>query len=264
LYIGSSVVLCTDIQALCSLSLTSLKLSASLDVAGVQAIGRMHTLRTLSLLRCDAVFQMEGARALSGLSAAAAALTTLTLEVLLDMPTAVKAAELLLQSFHILVDLTLGVYTLTTSLAHAIAQHSSLACLTLRPDTIEPSALAILLSESKSISSLSVLSGRHVAVPFEYLQRNVHLLTHQFEAMTNIDSVEYRRMKYKHESRNHRLLHNWRCICVLLASYRANVHSPIRDSMLSLMMDVMCRSGMWNFERLRMTLNLESKRDHVL
>jgi hypothetical protein len=26
---------------------------------------------------------------------------------------------------------------------------------------------------------------------------------------------------------------------VLLASYRANVHSPIRDSMLSLMMDVM-------------------------
>jgi hypothetical protein len=46
-------------------------------------------------------------------------------------------------------------------------------------------------------------------------------------------------LKYKYESRNRRLLHNWRCICVLLASYRANVHSPIRDSMLSLMMDVM-------------------------
>jgi hypothetical protein len=40
--------------------------------------------------------------------------------------------------------------------------------------------------------------------------------------------------------RNRRVLHNWQCVCVLLASYRANVCSPIRDSMLSLMREVMC------------------------
>jgi hypothetical protein len=39
--------------------------------------------------------------------------------------------------------------------------------------------------------------------------------------------------------RNRRALHNWQCVCVLLASYRANAHSPIRDSILSLMRDVM-------------------------
>jgi hypothetical protein len=38
--------------------------------------------------------------------------------------------------------------------------------------------------------------------------------------------------------RNRRSLHNWRCVCVLLASYRANCHSPIRDSILSPMQDV--------------------------
>lgn len=39
-------------------------------------------------------------------------------------------------------------------------------------------------------------------------------------------------------SRNRRLLHNWQCISLLLASYRANVHSPIRDSIITLAHEV--------------------------
>jgi hypothetical protein len=45
--------------------------------------------------------------------------------------------------------------------------------------------------------------------------------------------------QHQHETRNRCLLHNWQCICVLLASYRANVHSPIRDSILCVMPSVM-------------------------
>lgn len=46
-------------------------------------------------------------------------------------------------------------------------------------------------------------------------------------------------LQYKYATRNLRLLHNWQCICVLFASYRANAHSSICDSILSLVPEVM-------------------------
>jgi hypothetical protein len=63
-----SDVFSSDIGALHSLPLTTLSLCARLDLSALQAIGHMSTLRSLSLLRCDAVFHMEGAHALCGLS----------------------------------------------------------------------------------------------------------------------------------------------------------------------------------------------------
>jgi hypothetical protein len=65
------------------------------------------------------------------------------------------------------------------------------------------------------------------------LLRNVHLL------QTNIFVSEEQSLKHQFFARNHRLLHNWQRVCVLLASYRANCASVIRDSVLQLIPDVM-------------------------
>jgi hypothetical protein len=179
---------------------------------------------------------MEGARALCGLSS----LAKLELGSRDRVPTDDKAVEFLLNSFSMLEDLTISVSALTVALAHSLAHHPSLTRLTLRPESLDVTPLATLVSESKSISSLTVLCVQSVAVPHECLRSNVHLLdTNLFDARYDLDDAKRRQVKHKHEARNRRLLHNWQCICVLLASYRANAHSPIRDSMLSLMVDVM-------------------------
>jgi hypothetical protein len=107
---------------------------------------------------------------------------------------------------------------------------------------VADSAFATILSESKSISTFTFEFGYlsfPVTAPLEALTRNVHLLnTNLFYYCNGINGDEQDQLQYQHEARNRRLLHNWQCICVLLASYRANVRSPIRDSILSLVMDV--------------------------
>jgi hypothetical protein len=73
----------------------------------------------------------------------------------------------------------------------------------------------------------------------ECVQSNVYLLnTNLLNYCPGMGFVQRAQLKHRHEARNRRLLHNWQSICVLLASYRANAHSPIRDSILSLMRDV--------------------------
>jgi hypothetical protein len=169
-----------------------------------------------------------------------------------------KAVELLLQSCPLLQDLRLEFSLLNARLAHSLAQHPSLSSLSLRLTRITRStALTSIISESRFISSFTLefdYSSRPVSVPLECLQRNVHLLnTNLFDYCDEIDVTQRPQLQHRYESRNHRLLHNWRCICVLLASYRANAHSRIRDSMLSLMVDVMSFlvPDEWYVERLR-------------
>jgi hypothetical protein len=152
--------------------------------------------------------------------------------------------ELLLQSFVLLEKLDLHLSLLTVDLARALAHHPSLSSLFLTATSIEDSsALSAILSTSKSISlfSFQLVNRYGIRIPLKYMQHNVHLLATDVFGLCDMDSdyVKGLQMKYKHEARNRRLLHNWQCICVLLASYRANKHSPIRDSVLSLMMDVM-------------------------
>lgn len=135
--------------------------------------------------------------------------------------------------------------SLTDDLAHAFARHPSLTRLNLFfYTTPDPSvALTALVSSSKTISSLTIQPSGYsdALVPLQCMQRNVHLLeTNLFDWCFGVASrSERQQLKYKHASRNRRLLHNWQCICVLLASYRANAKSRFRDSMLSLMVDVM-------------------------
>jgi hypothetical protein len=60
----------SDVQAIRSLkTLSALHLSANLSLASLQAIGRMHTLHSLTLIHCDTTFQQQGVQALSRLSA---------------------------------------------------------------------------------------------------------------------------------------------------------------------------------------------------
>jgi hypothetical protein len=74
----------------------------------------------------------------------------------------------------------------------------------------------------------------------QQLKQNTSLLSFEFGACSNRDWEFEGEFVTPLLSRNRRLLHTWRRICVLLASYRANHFSPIRDSILSLMSDVMC------------------------
>lgn len=164
-------VLSSDIEALYPLPLTTLSLGRpfhypKVDLHALQAIGRMLTLRSLALAYCcSPIFPMEGARALSSLSS----LTQLTFKVDKVEDTAV---ELLLHSLPMLEHLDLTISGLTASLAHTLAHHPSLSHLSLSSKyRADPSKI---ISESKSISSLTVERSHHVSL--DGLQKNVHLL----------------------------------------------------------------------------------------
>jgi hypothetical protein len=130
---------------------------------------------------------------------------------------------------------------LTPSIGHSLAHHPSLACLKL--SLCFNLDVSDLVSESTSISTLTIYPKGRVEAPLNLLQRNEHLLNTNLwdcsEDLERTSPLEREQLKHQHEARNRRLLHNWQCICVLLASYRANHASVIRDSMLSLMTDVM-------------------------
>jgi hypothetical protein len=162
---------------------------------------------------------MEGARALCSLFA----LTSLTLHPLsirIACREDAKAVELLLHSFGMLEDLELSVSVFTDSLTDALATHPSLSHLLLNFSSDAPDSVCTLLSES---SSISALFSNRTAVSLECLQRNVHLLnTNLFARFNDMTYNECKQLKYNDEARNRRLLHNWQCVCLLLASYRAN------------------------------------------
>jgi hypothetical protein len=236
-----SPTLTSDIQALRSLALVTLDLEENVDVTMLQAIGQMSSLRCLALRGCNAAFEREGVLALSRLHE----LTKLTLtpgDRMKNSKDAPEAVEILLRSLLKLENLDLQVSFLAIGLARALAHHHCLSSLSMClavTGIAETSAVATLLSESKSISSLK-FPFCCVHVPLKCLQGNVHILdTNLFFGCTSLEVTERKQLQRLHEARNRRLLHNWQCISVLLASYRANAHSPIRDSMLSLMMDVM-------------------------
>jgi hypothetical protein len=169
-------------------------------------IAHMPTLRSLELRDCDAAFQPEGARSLSRLSA----LTELVLKPTSDPveePKAVdieQAVEILLQSLVVLEDLTLEVPFLTDALAHSLARHSSLSSLDLSVfREADSSAAATLISESKSISSLTLFPS-NITVPRECVQRNVHLLdTNAFRSCPDLvaGSDECKQLEQAHEAR---------------------------------------------------------------
>jgi hypothetical protein len=153
-------------------------------------------------------------------------------------------------------ELKLEVVALNDTLTHALAHHPSLRRLHLVPDRVFPStALATLLSQSPSITSLKFQPAGFInlALRLQDVQRNVHLFnTNLFEWCSDVDRSERAQLMYRLSARNHRLLHNWCCICVFLASYRANAHSPIRDSIVSIWKEEMRRffvSDEWYVER---------------
>lgn len=231
-YLNVSSVFSSDAQALSPLPLTTLSLGGLVYMSTLKAIGHLLTLRSLSLEKCDDVFQLNGARAISHLPALA--------KLELRHPSGstfgneTAALELLLQSLHMLEELHLQISALTEDIALSLAHHPSLTRLSLTVDFLPAStALTTIITESKSVSSFTIalaFGGRLQNMSLEHLQRNVHLLdTNLFDWCHGIGSGECERMKY---TRNRPLLHNWQCICVLLASYRANMHSPIRDSMV--------------------------------
>jgi hypothetical protein len=240
-------ILASDLEALLPLSLTSLMLYSNVDVSALQVIGRISTLRSLILEQCDAVFQLEGARALSNLTS----LTLLDVKPREPHKESAHAISLLLASLGMLQDFSIPIEALTERLARSLALHPSLSRLhfheecTLSEANLDYDNLSTafsLIYSSKFISSLtlehSYLMERFLRL--DNLQGAVHLLeTNLFELCVDVNDANRELLKYQHEARNRRLLHNWCCICVLLASYRANRASVIRDSMLSLVSEVM-------------------------
>jgi hypothetical protein len=118
--------------------------------------------------------------------------------------------------------------------AVAIGNHQCLSALRMHECCLSPLALRTIVVSSSSLSTLDVrpMIAAYEPVLREALHQNVHILH-------VVWALEIFGCRNPHVSRNMRLLHNWRCICLLLASYRANARSPIRDSILSLVRDIM-------------------------
>jgi hypothetical protein len=142
-----------------------------------------------------------------------------------------------------LTSLTLDSVQLTETLAHALAQHPFLSTLIIINSPFPNLRPLFTLLSSSSLTDVSLESCQ--SFDAEQCLRTFAALGHTNVHLLNVivgggrAPLLTHSQIYAYTSRNRRLLHNWQCICVLLASYRANHLSSIRDSMLSLLHDVM-------------------------
>lgn len=237
----STTVLADDVCALSSLSLTDLDLRfAQIGVDVLQAIAQIWTLKRVNLDNCKAGFSVDsGARALASLPqleeiSLHATLGRATEWGTFDPHTIERALGVFIRECSPSLTHLLTNIRIRDTEAEPLARLPSLTSLDIRENLLSNTTLATLLSRSPSLSHLKI----HDAFAWEphpdsvALQKFLHANVHLTE--TNLDGAT------PYLARNRRLLHNWQCICVLLASYRANAHSPIRDSILSLMHDVTC------------------------
>jgi hypothetical protein len=127
----------------------------------------------------------------------------------------------------------------------ALVRNPTITNLNFKYCDIDSKSTLALLADSQSLAHLRLVFNADDIIPTDAflscLQKNAQLLTIDLVTSSafRIPPPLLSRFCARLAWRNRRLLHNWQCICVLLASYRANAHSAIRDSMLSLVHDVM-------------------------
>jgi hypothetical protein len=246
----SGLKLASDIEALKHSSLHSLQLwgfdfhdafTVRADV--VQACGQLTTLHSLSLSHCDAVFSVDGVAALRALPS----LTELDVSPKTEIAPGSAMEQGLITLLHSLPNLFiffLRVPVLALRVAHAIAHHPSISCLILGFASADDKALSTIVSESTSITVLEFMpsyfcSNRPRSLPRltpAQLAVNPHITS--IDPRLIVDTPKANKQADRILMRNLRVRHNWQCICVLLASYRANAHSLIRDSILPLVCEV--------------------------
>jgi hypothetical protein len=233
----------SELLSLRALPLIRLRLGVSqpepmgIDGPCLRAIGQLNTLRELDLGMCPVVFNTVGAREITRLQA----LERLSLQGMMD-PDAniacinppIEKSLCMYATLPSLTHLTLIETHVSECAASAFDHHPLLSTLRIERSTTTDEAICALLSSS-SLTSLHfpTTNSIHSDTCSSALQRNTRLLD------TDLFPSEHHLAGSKYLSRNRRLLHNWQCICVLLASYRANHASVIRHSMLSLLHDVM-------------------------
>jgi hypothetical protein len=123
--------------------------------------------------------------------------------------------------------------------ATAITQNVYLSELHFREPFINnEDALRILLRDTKTLTSLHIIDRADCVLSSFATELRKHL-SHN----TSLISFSHTDMPQEQIAsvlaRNRRVLYNWQCTCVLVAAYRANRASVIRDSILPLTHDVM-------------------------
>jgi hypothetical protein len=227
-----------DLLALSSLPLTHLSIiplghEDTISDECLRNITEIRTLTELSLRFCVAAFTEAGARLLARLpSLTKLNLTQRSESVIEEQALRAWASIPTLTTLHLIS------VNLPGTFGSAFAEYPHLSTLYLdHCGGLSDSSLATLFLLSSSLTNITVETGMSDPHEFDtllpYLPHNTHILD------TNLFPPSAHKQQHQHESRNRRLLHNWQCSCVLLASYRANEASVIRDSMLSLMHDVM-------------------------
>jgi hypothetical protein len=208
----------------------------------MQVISHIQTLTRLHLDCASVAFTEAGARELSHLQKLQHLSLSAQRRKPMDMgpdskglqDTFIEIEEKATQHLNSLPSLTrLALYNvhLPDFFGTSFAVHPLLSRLNLHCSTTV-NAVQSLIIRSSSLSEIYAFVDRRPIL--RYLQNNTHILR------TNLFLSANEGEQWRHEARNRRLLHNWQCISVLLASYRANEHSVIRDSILSLMTDIMC------------------------
>jgi hypothetical protein len=121
-----------------------------------------------------------------------------------------------------------------------LVRHPNLRTLRLIDCELDEKMICTLL-ESTSLTALGI--GETIAsragIPLDTfhsaLLRNHTLIHIKFAWLSAEEHTEV----IKIITRNQHLLHHWQCVVFLVTSYRANKHSPIRDSVLTLVPQVM-------------------------